>query len=170
MLNKIRSRLDSWVMLNNERQGFVSLPNEKAVFMSPPRTAFSLQSPKQYPGNQPLTMSSSAGVLYLTNQRVSSPLLSPSKPLIQNADRIPPHNTNPPTPIILSPTPKSPRLPRLCAVLRPQCLDSGPPTRCGRRHPAQSRRYRAEIHLQRGRSIRLPFAIRTDQRAASAGC
>ncbi|KAL4999704.1 hypothetical protein BDV10DRAFT_164150 [Aspergillus recurvatus] len=59
----------NWVMLD-ERRGFVHLPNERLLYTSPPRTSFALQPPPSYSGNDKLSLQSSAGQIYLTNQRV----------------------------------------------------------------------------------------------------
>lgn len=49
---------------------FTPLPNEQTLFTSPPRTALSLQSHNKFPGREPFHVTSSAGLLYLTNRRV----------------------------------------------------------------------------------------------------
>lgn len=59
----------NWVMLD-ERKGFVHLPNEKLLYTSPPRTSFALQPPPSSTGKDSLSLQSSAGKVYLTNQRV----------------------------------------------------------------------------------------------------
>ncbi|RDW60513.1 uncharacterized protein DSM5745_10971 [Aspergillus mulundensis] len=59
----------NWVMLD-EREGFVHLPNERLLYTSPPRTSFALQPPPSYTGRDSLSLQSSAGQVYLTNQRV----------------------------------------------------------------------------------------------------
>ncbi|KAL4908233.1 hypothetical protein BDW74DRAFT_98601 [Aspergillus multicolor] len=59
----------NWVMLD-ERKGFVHLPNERLLYTSPPRTSFALQPPPSYTGRDTLSLQSSAGQVYLTNQRV----------------------------------------------------------------------------------------------------
>ncbi|CBF81590.1 hypothetical protein AN5598.2 [Aspergillus nidulans FGSC A4] len=59
----------NWVMLN-ERRGFVHLPNERLLYTSPPRTGFALQPPPSYTGNDKLSLRSSSGQIFLTNQRV----------------------------------------------------------------------------------------------------
>ncbi|KAL4788127.1 hypothetical protein BJX76DRAFT_316441 [Aspergillus varians] len=59
----------NWVMID-ERKGFVHLPNEKLLYTSPPRTSFTLQPPPAYTGQDSLSLQSSAGQVYLTNQRV----------------------------------------------------------------------------------------------------
>lgn len=66
----------NWVMLDPSL-GFVRLPGEKPVFKSSPRTSLAITTPKNYPGNSPLNISSSAGIAYLTNQRV---VYLPTKP------------------------------------------------------------------------------------------
>lgn len=53
-----------------DHEGFVRLPNEQLLFKSPPRTSFSLQPFKSYTGSDSITLQSSGGVIYLTNQRV----------------------------------------------------------------------------------------------------
>lgn len=54
----------------DERKGFVHLPNEKLLYTSPPRTSFALQPPPSSTGQDSLSLQSSAGKVYLTNQRV----------------------------------------------------------------------------------------------------
>ncbi|KAL6232566.1 hypothetical protein BDW75DRAFT_18322 [Aspergillus navahoensis] len=54
----------------DERRGFVHLPNERLLYTSPPRTSFALQPPPSYTGKDKLSLQSSAGQIYLTNQRV----------------------------------------------------------------------------------------------------
>lgn len=54
----------------DERKGFVHLPNEKLLYTSPPRTSFALQPPPSYTGSDSFSLQSSAGQVYLTNQRV----------------------------------------------------------------------------------------------------
>ena len=53
------------------KQGFVRLPQEKPIFASPARTGLSITTPKTNPGDNPLSIHSTAGTVYLTNQRVS---------------------------------------------------------------------------------------------------
>ncbi|KAL2866572.1 uncharacterized protein BJX67DRAFT_381803 [Aspergillus lucknowensis] len=59
----------NWVMLD-QRKGFVHLPNERLIYTSPPRTSFGLQPLPSYTGRDSLSLQSSAGQVYLTNQRV----------------------------------------------------------------------------------------------------
>ncbi|PGH34497.1 hypothetical protein GX50_02680 [[Emmonsia] crescens] len=54
----------------HETEGFVRLPNERIMYTSPPRTSLLLQSGNPRPGNEPLSIQSSTGCVYLTNQRV----------------------------------------------------------------------------------------------------
>ncbi|KAL2215839.1 hypothetical protein M432DRAFT_624672 [Thermoascus aurantiacus ATCC 26904] len=79
MLSKIRFPSSSWVMLH-EREGFVRLPNEQLIYTSPPRTSISLQPPSQYSGRVSFSIQSSAGIVYLTNQRI---VYLPSQPTQQ---------------------------------------------------------------------------------------
>jgi hypothetical protein len=72
ILNKIRARCNSWVMLADDKE-FEPLPWERILFKSPARTTLSLQSSNSFPGKQPFSVQSSGGVAYLTNQRVSIP-------------------------------------------------------------------------------------------------
>ncbi len=53
-----------------DKEGFVKLPGERILYRSPPRTSLSLESKSSYPGTQPFALHSSAGCVYLTNQRV----------------------------------------------------------------------------------------------------
>ncbi|RJE25299.1 hypothetical protein PHISCL_02388 [Aspergillus sclerotialis] len=54
----------------HDRDGFVRLPNEQLIYTSPPRTTLSLQPFRSYTGNEPLSVQSSSGNIYLTNQRI----------------------------------------------------------------------------------------------------
>lgn len=63
-------------MLDPSRD-FVRLPGEKPVYKSSTRTALAITTPKNYPGNNPLNIYSSAGIAYLTNQRI---VYLPTKP------------------------------------------------------------------------------------------
>lgn len=67
----VTNSLDSWVMLH-DREGFVRLPNERLIYSSPPRTSLALTPPPSYKGAESLSIQSSTGCIYLTNQRVSS--------------------------------------------------------------------------------------------------
>ncbi|KAL2823924.1 hypothetical protein BDW59DRAFT_91112 [Aspergillus cavernicola] len=82
----------NWVMLD-ERKGFVHLPNERLLYTSPPRTSLALQPPPSYTGAESLSLQSSTGRVYLTNQRVvyipaqrSNELESFSTPLLNLHD------------------------------------------------------------------------------------
>lgn len=70
MLSRLRP--SSWVMLH-ETEGFVGLPNERIMYTSPTRTSLLLQSGNPRPGIEPLSIQSSTGCVYLTNQRVCRP-------------------------------------------------------------------------------------------------
>jgi hypothetical protein len=60
----------------DEAKGFVYLPNERLLYTSPPRTSFALQPLPSYTGSEKISLQSSDGKLYLTNQRVINiPLL-----------------------------------------------------------------------------------------------
>jgi WW domain-binding protein 2 len=76
MLRRLRELSNSWVMLS-ETEGFVRLPGERILYTSPPRTTLSLQTSNTYPAALPLSISSSAGCAYLTNQRVSPAVARP---------------------------------------------------------------------------------------------
>ncbi|KAK2795322.1 hypothetical protein FQN51_000507 [Onygenales sp. PD_10] len=67
VLNKLRP--SSWVMLH-ETEGFVRLPNERIQYTSPSRTTLSLESVNPRPGSEKLSLESSGGRAYVTNQRV----------------------------------------------------------------------------------------------------
>ncbi|GAB7364029.1 hypothetical protein MBLNU230_g4586t1 [Neophaeotheca triangularis] len=78
--NRIRSHLKSWVMLSPATTPpYTPLPSEQNLFTSPPRISLTVSSPQHYPGKQqqPYNLSSSAGVLYLTNRRL---IYLPDKP------------------------------------------------------------------------------------------
>lgn len=73
-LKTARAPKNSWVMTApNDPKKFVELPQEKILFTSPPRVSLQISSPNSFPGNEPLSIKSDAGVAYITNQRVSSP-------------------------------------------------------------------------------------------------
>ncbi|KAJ5532521.1 hypothetical protein N7513_001127 [Penicillium frequentans] len=59
----------NWVMLHDQ-EGFVRLPNERLIYTSPPRTTLALTPPSGYKGPEALSFQSSAGCIYLTNQRI----------------------------------------------------------------------------------------------------
>ncbi|KAJ6084067.1 hypothetical protein N7486_010867 [Penicillium sp. IBT 16267x] len=59
----------NWVMLHDQ-EGFVRLPNERLIYTSPPRTTLALTPPSGYKGPEALSFQSSAGYIYLTNQRI----------------------------------------------------------------------------------------------------
>lgn len=61
----------------HDTHDFVRLPGEKPVWKSSPRTAFALTTPRAYPAQDPLSIQSGSGTLYLTNQRV---VYLPEKP------------------------------------------------------------------------------------------
>jgi hypothetical protein len=60
----------SWVMTTPNTEGFVNLPNERTLFKSPQRVSLQVSTPNTFPGTQPLSIKSDAGVVYITNQRV----------------------------------------------------------------------------------------------------
>ncbi|KAL8938439.1 MAG: hypothetical protein Q9211_003202 [Gyalolechia sp. 1 TL-2023] len=59
----------NWVMLDSNQQ-FVLLPRERILFTSPSRTTLQLQTPNSYPGKEPLSITSSNGTAFVTNQRI----------------------------------------------------------------------------------------------------
>ncbi|KAJ5935371.1 hypothetical protein N7466_004918 [Penicillium verhagenii] len=82
----------NWVMLHDQ-EGFVRLPNERLIYTSPPRTTLALTPPSGYKGPETLSFQSSAGCIYLTNQRVvylpsqtSASFQSFSSPLLNVCD------------------------------------------------------------------------------------
>jgi hypothetical protein len=60
----------SWVMTSPGDGGFIKLPNERTLFTSPPRTSLQISTPNTFPGAQPFSVKSEAGVVYITNQRL----------------------------------------------------------------------------------------------------
>ncbi|QIW99425.1 hypothetical protein AMS68_004943 [Peltaster fructicola] len=60
----------NWVMLSNGT--FTPLPGEQTLYTSPPRVALSISVPTHYPGRQQqsFSVSSSSGLIYLTNRRL----------------------------------------------------------------------------------------------------
>jgi len=61
---------NSWVMTSPGGEGFVKLPNERILYTSPQRTSLQISTPNPFPGSQPFTAKSDAGVVYITNQRI----------------------------------------------------------------------------------------------------
>ncbi|KAL9616197.1 MAG: hypothetical protein Q9160_008908 [Pyrenula sp. 1 TL-2023] len=49
---------------------FIPLPNERLLRTTPSRIALSITTPKAYPGNSSVSISSASGIVYLTNQRI----------------------------------------------------------------------------------------------------
>lgn len=72
----------------HDREGFVRLPNERLIYSSPPRTSLALTPPPSYKGAESLSVQSSAGCIYLTNQRVGSPLLRISSKSLTANDQV----------------------------------------------------------------------------------
>ena len=73
----------SWVMTRpHAAPPYTPLPNEHTLYTSSPRVALMLATPAHYPGKQqpPFSLSSSSGVLHLTNQRI---IFLPDKPIPQ---------------------------------------------------------------------------------------
>ncbi|KIN04327.1 hypothetical protein OIDMADRAFT_143756 [Oidiodendron maius Zn] len=60
----------NWVMTSPGDSGFIKLPNERTLFTSPPRTSLQISTPNTFPGAQPFSGKSDAGVVYITNQRL----------------------------------------------------------------------------------------------------
>jgi hypothetical protein len=60
----------SWVMTSPGESGFIKLPNERTLFTSPPRTSLQISTPNTFPGAQPFSVKSDAGVVYVTNLRL----------------------------------------------------------------------------------------------------
>ncbi|KIX05137.1 uncharacterized protein Z518_06009 [Rhinocladiella mackenziei CBS 650.93] len=59
----------NWVMLDGQ-QGFIRLPSERIIHKSSPRISLAITTPSTYPGNNPLAIHCSSGIVYLTNQRI----------------------------------------------------------------------------------------------------
>ncbi|OAL23390.1 hypothetical protein AYO22_06440 [Fonsecaea multimorphosa] len=66
----------NWVMLDG-KGGFVPLPSERIIHKSSPRISLAITTPSTYPGNNPLAIHCSSGIVYLTNQRI---VYLPEKP------------------------------------------------------------------------------------------
>ena len=161
MLKKLRDRVDSWVMLD-ETTGFVPLPKERILFTSPLRTTLAIQTPNSYPGKETLAIHSSAGIAFLTNQRVGIPnfgwfisLLTSSRPTA----RLPARSANKTSPVLLHTHHEPPRCPRPRSFFWRQCLDRYSSASHRRRNSTTSRICRDKNDVQRGRSIRLSFNI-----------
>lgn len=147
--------VSSWVMLHDQ-DGFVRLPNEQLLYKSPPRTAFSLQPFRSPSASDSISVSSSGGNIYLTNQRVGGLFFFSSiiGSLTQWAQGcLPSQPKNSRIPILLGPAHKCPRLSCLCSFLWAECLDGSCSTRLGWWYPPVTARRAAESHLQRGRGI-----------------
>jgi len=57
-------------MTSPNETAFVKLPNERILYTSPPRTHLQISTPNTYPGTEPFSAKSEAGIVYITNQRV----------------------------------------------------------------------------------------------------
>lgn len=64
------SSSQSWVMTSPGDGGFIKLPNERTLFTSPPRTSLQISTPNTFPGAQPFSAKSEAGIVHITNQRL----------------------------------------------------------------------------------------------------
>lgn len=89
----ILTRETSWVMTSPGDGGFIKLPNERTLFTSPPRTSLQISTPNPFPGAEPLSVKSDAGIVYITNQRLvylptnpTSELQSFSCPILNTQD------------------------------------------------------------------------------------
>ncbi|RPB03935.1 hypothetical protein L873DRAFT_1799904 [Choiromyces venosus 120613-1] len=61
----------NWVMLSpTPPHTFIALPNERPLYQSPARTGLSLTTSSPHRGTRPLSISSSTGTAYITNQRI----------------------------------------------------------------------------------------------------
>ncbi|PWW77273.1 hypothetical protein C7212DRAFT_343467 [Tuber magnatum] len=61
----------NWVMLSpTPPHTFIALPNEQSLYQSPARTGLSLTTTSSHRGTHPLSISSSTGTAYITNQRI----------------------------------------------------------------------------------------------------
>lgn len=70
---RFRSHLSSWVMLAPQSTPpYTPLSNEQTLLTSSPRVGFNLSTPSHFPGKQqqPYSLSSGSGLLYLTNRRI----------------------------------------------------------------------------------------------------
>jgi hypothetical protein len=110
------------------RKGFVRLPGEELVYKSPARTSLAITSPRAYPANNPIDIQSNAGVVYLTNQRVSTSehFHYSSKP--SPLDRLPSGGTNKRLPVLLRSFTQPPRQSCNHAMVRLELMASSPPT------------------------------------------
>ncbi|KAL3423640.1 ww-domain ligand protein [Phlyctema vagabunda] len=70
----------NWVM-TGANESFIKLPNERILYTSPPRTSLEITTPNKFPGAQPFTKKSDAGVVYITNQRIVYMPTSPTPDL-----------------------------------------------------------------------------------------
>ena len=151
-LRQLRPASNSWVMLS-DTDGFVPLPGEHVIYTSPPRTSLSIQTPSHlYPGSQPLSISSAAGCIHLTNQRVSSDPSSPFGKHPPNADAsigaLFTDVTDASSDLFLRSYTEPSRHPRQCPFLRTQRLERRGPTGSGGRNPGHTHRSGTEDDVQ----------------------
>lgn len=102
-------------MLGTSPHTFVALPNERTLYTSPARTTFALTST----GQNPLNITSSSGVVIITNQRVSPPAAAPGFPqLTVRTGYLHPEHADTRPRVLQRTTDAPPRQPGVRAVFR----------------------------------------------------
>ncbi len=72
--NAVSDEEDSWVMLTRDGE-IVPIPGEKILYTSRPRVGLELSVPKELQISESFSVKSDNGIAYITNERVSPPLL-----------------------------------------------------------------------------------------------
>lgn len=127
---------DSWVMTSPNEAGFVKLPNERILFTSPPRTHLQISTPNTYPGTEPFSAKSDAGVVYITNQRVRKAFRAWAS-TDDVVDSLPTFDLHPRAPILLRTHTQPPRYLRASTILWCQLLGRTLQASPRRWHPTQ---------------------------------
>lgn len=149
---KLKSN-DSWVMTSPNETGFVKLPNERILFTSPPRTSLQITTPNTYPGTEPFSAKSDAGVVFITNQRVREAPGAYGVLLMFLADSLLTFDNDPRTPVFLFPNTQPPGYLCTSTILWRQLLGRPMQASPRRWHPPKQHSCRATVDVPRRRSL-----------------
>ena len=151
--------------------GFVPLPVERVIHKSSPRISLAITTSSAYPGNNPLAIHCSSGIVYLTNQRVSEMNKAEQKTshtLTPYLDSVPSRQTNVRAQILLCAVAESARYTRDRPLVRTERMASNATTRSWRQPSRNTSGHRTQIDIQGRWRTRLPFKFGADQRKAAA--
>jgi hypothetical protein len=170
LLKSVCERAKSWVMISpNTNEPFIKLPNERVLHISPSRTSLALTSPNQIPGQEPWSVKSDGGIVYITNQRVYNPpqlsliILYLILEFLTNMciilDSLHSHSSHTRTTKFLMSHSKPPRHLRTSSILWRKLLDRNCTASSSRRNPSYVSYCRTSNDIPRGRGVRLPYRI-----------